>query len=289
MLSVVALGVFMGKQMFKLIEAGSYSPNKPQSSIATSSVQILYTASPTVDLVPTPEVKPVETKSSIDIQDSSMYTSAVKDASDTHKNTSAPIFTPNGEKWFAYSLGNGVNVRNGPGISNKKLFKVAKGTKGTVIDKKNGWTLIKWDFNKQLGWVRDDLLIQGPADVLSSLVKKTGDVATIDANQINKATAKKMHEKNKVIVEVAKTAPVETTVKTYVEGDKLPKQAKIAADPFANVRSGPGTGYARLTKLPKGVVVGIKKVQREGKWLWFEISFNEGKKSGWTREDNLSF
>ncbi len=289
MLSVIALGVFMGKQMFKLIEAGSNPENQSQSSIATSSVQILYSASPTVDLAPTPEVKPVEAKSTVDIQDTGVQTTATKASADKPKNPSGPTFTPDGAKWFAYASGNGINVRNGPGTSNKQLFKVAKGTKGTVVEKKNGWTRIKWDFNQQLGWVRDDLLVQGPAEVVSTLVQKTGDVEKIDANQINKATAKEILKENKVVVAVAKAAPVETTVKTYVEGAKLPEQAKISADPFANVRSGPGTGHARVAKLPKGVVVGVSKVQRDGKWLWFEINFNEGKKSGWTREDNLSF
>lgn len=289
MLSVIALGVFMGKQMFKLIEAGSNAENQAKTNIATSSVQILYSASPTSDLAPTPEVKPVEAKSPVVTPAIEQKPTATTAGTEAPKTTKGPAFSPEGPKWFAYASGNGINVRSGPGTSNKQLFKVAKGTRGTVTEKKNGWTRIKWDFNQQLGWVRDDLLVQGPAEVVSTLVQKTGDVEKIDANQINKATAREILKENKVIVAVAKPAPVETTVKTYIEGEKLPEQAKISADPFANVRSGPGTGHARVAKLPKGVVVGIRKVQRDGKWLWFEVSFNEGKKSGWTREDNLSF
>lgn len=292
MLSVIALGVFMGKQMFKLIEAGSTSEIKSAGTVATSSVQILYSANATA-AVAAPEITPVSQAGSAQpvsaVEDAGKISDPAQTPAKPESQSTTTKFSPDGPKWFAYATGNGINVRNGPGTSNKQLFKVAKGTKGTVVEKKNGWTQIKWDFNRQVGWVRDDLLVQGPAEVVSTLVQKTGDVEKIDAAQINKATAKEILKENKVVVAVAKPAPVETTVKTFVEGEKLPEQAKIAADPFANIRSGPDAGKARVGKLPKGVVVGVKQVQRNGKWLWFEISFNEGKKTGWTREDNLSF
>ncbi|MFZ5951471.1 MAG: SH3 domain-containing protein [Candidatus Rifleibacteriota bacterium] len=291
MLSVIALGVFMGKQMFKLIESGTETASNT-SATATSSVQILYSSDSSPDLanVPAPEVTPVTTTSEAqaaaqnNISSNTVATVEPKPV-EGEKNG----FSPDGPKWFAYASGNGINVRTGPDTSTKLMFKVAKGTRGTVVEKKNGWTKIKWDFNRQLGWVRDDLLVQGPAEVVSTLVEKTGDVEKLDAKQINKASAEEILKASKVIVAVAKEAPVAETVKSFVEGEKLPEQAKISADPFANIRSGPGPKHSRVAKLPKGVVVKINKVQREEKWLWFEISFNEGKKTGWTREDNLSF
>lgn len=288
MLSVVALGVFMGKQMFKLIEAGSTTDKTGSQQIATSSVQILYSSGTVASqsYVAAPEITPAQSENT---QKAEPGTSENAVAKTPPSKPTAPVFSPDGPRWFAYASGNGINVRNGPSTKYKRLFKVAKGTRGDVVEKKDGWTRIKWDFNQQYGWVRDDLLVQGPAEVVSTLVQKTGDVEKIDAKQINKATAKELLKESKLVVAVAKPAPIANTVKTYVEGDKLPEHAKIAADPFANIRSGPGVGNARVTKLPKGVVVKINKVQREGKWLWFEIQFNEGKKSGWTREDNLSF
>jgi len=291
MLSVIALGVFMGKQMFKLIESGTETAAN-SSATATSSVQILYSSDSVQDSanVPVPEISPVTKDSLLQPEEQN---NASSDAALTLK--SKPVeadksgFSPDGPKWFAYASGNGINVRIGPDISTKLMFKVARGTRGTVVEKKNGWTKIKWDFNRQLGWVRDDLLVQGPAEVVSTLVEKTGDIEKLDAKQISKTSAEEILKAGKVMVAVAKEAPVAETVKSFAEGEKLPEQAKISADPFANIRSGPGPKHSRVAKLPKGVVVKINKVQREEKWLWFEISFNEGKKTGWTREDNLSF
>lgn len=288
MLSVVALGVFMGKQMFKLIEAGSTPANK--AGVATSSVQILYSAATASSpaYVPAPEISPAASPLSVETEKSEA--GQVSSTSSSGLSTpGTPEFTPEGPKWFAYASGNGINVRNGPTTASKRLFKVAKGTRGSVVEKKNGWTKIKWDFNKQFGWVRDDLLVQGPSEVISTLVQKTGDVEKINAKQINKASAKKILKENKVVVAIAKSAPVAGTVRSYTEGEKLPEQAKISADPFANIRSDNNVGAAKVGKLPKGVVVKIKQVKRAGKWLWFEIEFNNGKKTGWTREDNLSF
>ncbi len=288
MLSVIALGIFMGKQMFKLIEAGSDQAIAPTT--ASTSVQILYSSNSNTGEIPAPEISGGPTES-VAVQPAAAIEAVAKPVEKPAEKAdpARPTFVPDGPKWFAYASGNGINVRNGPATSNKLMFKVAKGTKGTVVEKKDGWTKVKWDFNRQSGWVRDDLLVQGPAEVLSTLVQKTGDVEKIDAGQINKATAKEILKENKIMVAVAKEAPVAETVKSFTEGAKLPEQAKISADPFANIRSGPGTGFARVGKLPKDVVVKINKVQREDKWLWFEIVFNEGKKTGWTREDNLNF
>ncbi|NCB46915.1 SH3 domain-containing protein [bacterium] len=68
---------------------------------------------------------------------------------------------------------------------------------------------------------------------------------------------------------------------------QLPKQARIQTLTFANIRSGPSTSDDMVAKLPKGMAVKIKSVKKIGKWQWFEILFQDGNKSGWTREDNL--
>jgi uncharacterized protein YgiM (DUF1202 family) len=285
MVAVVALGVFMGKQMFKLIEAGSSSSvSEGSDANATSTVKILYSAKPDTSeaQIPAPEIIPEKLA-----QEKAKPATTAKQGNDTKEVKAS--FSPDGPKWFAYANGNGINVRQGSSIRTKQLFKVAKGTRGTVLAKENGWTQIKWDFNGAIGWVRDDLLLQGPAEVVSALVRKTGDVEKIKATQINKAVAKKILKENKLIVGLAKAAPVEETVKKYVEGEKLPEKAKIAADPYANIRTGPGTQNAKINRLPKETVVNILKVEREGKWLWFNIQFDEGRKTGWTREDNLTF
>ncbi len=286
MLSVVALGVFMGKQIFKLLEAGSVPVTPAQTASQAgddSSVKILYSSEKTNENEPEPVLTQIaEEKTSIQTINESPNKQVAAPAT-------GPVFDPDGAKWFAYASGNGINVREGSSTKDKLLFKVAKGTRGSVIARKNGWTNIKWDFNRKTGWVRDDLLIQGPADILHALVQKTEDIGNIDANKIGKAEAKAILKESKVAVAIAKSTPVSETVSTIVDKENMPQQAKIDATTFANIRSAPGTGHERIARLPKGMVVKIKDVRREGRWQWFEIIFSDGKKTGWTREDNLKF
>lgn len=287
MLSVIALGIFMGKQIFKLMEAGNTQSAGLSQDNATSSVKILYSSEPAGNnaaMINEPVISETATpEPKADIQASTTVQAVSETKSD------GPVFDPSGPRWHAFASGNGTNVRSGPSTNDKMLFKVGKGTRGTVVEKKNGWTSIKWDFNRKTGWVRDDLLIQGPAEVLHSLIQKPGDLEKIDVNKIDKATAKEILKESKVAVAIAKPAPIEETVTTYVKGQNLPEQAKIEAVTFANVRSAPGTQHERVAKLPKGMIVKIKDVKKEGRWQWFEIEFNDGKKTGWTREDNLKF
>ncbi|MBU1109811.1 MAG: SH3 domain-containing protein [Candidatus Riflebacteria bacterium] len=285
MLSVIALGVFMGKQMFKLMEAGSATPGQTVvagGDNATSSVKILYSAD-----------KPGETTSTIAAptvieSGANIATSEVALAKEPEKADDSG-FDPKGPKWFAYASGDGINVRSGSSVQDKLLFKVAKGTRGSVIEKKNGWTHIKWDFNRKEGWVRDDLLVQGPAAVMQTMVANTEDITKLDLNKITKETAKEVLKENRIAVALAKPAPVSETVKTFVDGENLPEQARIEVVTFANIRSGPSVRDDMVAKLPKGMAVKIKSVKKIGKWQWFEILFQDGKKSGWTREDNLKF
>ncbi len=291
MLSVIALGVFMGKQMFKLMEAGSNQPPSTSASGAdgaTSSVKILYSAETPAETgtAVSNVVAEINTQSATIQNDPASSSSSV--ASPTVKQD-GPQFDPKGGKWYAYAGGNGTNVRYGPSTNDKLFFKIGKGTRGVVVEKKDGWTNVKWDFNRKTGWVRDDLLIQGPAEVMQSLVQKPEDLEKIDPSKIGKANATAILRESKVAVAIAKPAPVTETVSTYVAGKNLPEMAKIEATTFANVRSSPNTNSDKVAKLPKGTVVKIKSVKQEGRWQWFEILFNDGKKTGWTREDNIKF
>lgn len=288
MLSVIVLGVFMGKQMFKLMEAGSSQSGSAASSAAdaaSSSVKILYSAdsSGVAATNNTTAITP-QTSTFLSTTTAQIGNEAVKP-----NKGKEPEFDASGPKWYAYASGNGTNVRPGPSTDVKYLFKVSKGTRGVVVDKKNGWTSIKWDFNRKTGWVRDDLLLQGPAEVMHALVSNSEDLEKIDANKISKATAKEILRENKVAVAIAQPASITETVLTYVKGKNLPEQARIEATTFANIRSGPSTNSDKVAKLPKGTIVKINNVRQEGRYQWFEITFNDGKKTGWTREDNLKF
>lgn len=283
MLSVVALGVFMGKQMFKLMEAGTVSQPATTVDADGSSVHILYTS----DGSDNPDIDAIEaTRVSNSEPEEAPIELIEAPASDGDANVA---FSKEGPTWHAYANQNGINVRTGPGTNHDQLFKVAQGTRGSVVDKKDGWTQIHWDFNRKTGWVRDDLLIQGPAAIMTTLMNRAGGVENIDIQQVSEAAAKLALKENKIAVAIAEPAPVETTVTALVTSENLPSQATIKADPMANIRSAPGTQHERVGRLPKGLVVQIKNVQQLDRWQWFEIIFNEGRNTGWTREDNLSF
>lgn len=279
----------MGKQMFKLMEAGSTQQAPATASgdgdSATSSVKILYSGEPGS----TGSAPVIEAKAGTGTGNTAVLAEALPAGTTQVASKTASGFNPEGPKWFAYASGNGTNVRGGPSTSEKLLFKVSKGTRGVVTDKKDGWTSIKWDFNRKTGWVRDDLLIQGPAAVMTNIMQPGNDPGKIDPNLINKAAAQEIIKESLVAVAIAKPAPASETVNTYVQGQKLPEQGMIEAQTFANIRSEPSTTSDKLAKLPKGMIVKIKSTRREGRWQWFEIIFNDGKKTGWTREDNLKF
>jgi len=74
-----------------------------------------------------------------------------------------------------------------------------------------------------------------------------------------------------------------------VAGGKLPEEGTIIADPLAKIRSSPDVKSQLVGKAPKGLTVKILAAQQAGKYMWFRISYNNGKKEGWTREDNLQF
>ncbi|GAB1354480.1 hypothetical protein MASR1M12_32190 [Erysipelotrichia bacterium] len=296
MLSVIALGVFMGKQMFKLMEAGADQPVAAATgtdSAKESTVKVLYninssenTSTGTNVVLAEEGPLPVSAKTLTGKPETPVNPGG---APSTAQQGNEPGFEQNGPKWYAYASGNGTNVRSGPSTGEKLLFKVSKGTRGVVTEKRDGWTSVKWDFNRKTGWVRDDLLLQGPATVMVNILQKSDDSGKIDTNEIAKAAAQQAIKENLVSVAIAKPAPASETVNTYVQGQPLPENGTIEAPSFANIRSEPSTTSEKVGKLPKGMAVKIKSTRLVGKWRWFEVVFNEGRKTGWTREDNLKF
>lgn len=311
MLSVVALGVFMGNYMFKLMEGKSSQSNSQNNKSSEPSAQnadqgtvkILYgdkgTSSKNNDNdfqqnknSATPD-NAVPVKTQIDASSSEKTVLASSTATDTAKPVNDMLaFSPTGPRWHAFASTNGLNVRETPDKKGKFLFKVAKGTRGVVKEKKDGWTYIQWDFNKKKGWSIDEYLIQGPANIVDDMVnnKKPGDKAeTIKPEQITQANIEKEVEQSKTIIGVARPASTTETVISYTNGKELPKKGTITAQNGANIREGPTTQSNRLIKLPKGTTVGIKSVKQVDKYQWFEITYSNDTKTGWTREDNLKF
>ena len=281
-LSVIALGIFMGKQMFKFLEAKSL-PNGPTPDVVRvkgpdsgapgQQTLVLYSAaSAAIDAPSTPEAVP-----------SSPEPSKVVAVAEQ-----APAIPPEPkhlqEEWVAFATGDGINVRSGPGLKFGKVMKVSRGTGGKVLEKKDGWTRIKWTFNGKTGWVRDDLLTQGPKSVTKGVTETdTANGSAVPRARKKAVDVEALQKASKVSVAVARPAPTEKTVQGFTNGKDLPEEGTIVADPVANIRSGPGTGNARVARIPKGVVVKIQSCKLEGKYHWFKISFNKGRKEGWTR------
>ncbi len=302
--SVIALGIFAGKQMFRMLEEKSQTPSaSAPPSLDTPATTAQSSAPPAAETGSTsPEI--VLTASSA-ITPSAGGTS-VSPAPARPAGSSAPATVsekPLLGNEVAYALTNGVKVREEATTESKELMRVNQGTKGFVLEHRNGWTKIKWDFNKKIGWTRDDLVLMGPQEVLSTMVDHNGklisdqSVASMTASAVASMTASRIQAAAKkaktiamtVSTAVAKPAAPADTVKGYVAGGKLPEEGTIVADPLAKVRSSPDVKSQLIGKVPKGLTVKVLSAQQAGKYMWFRISYNNGRKEGWTREDNLQF
>ncbi|HNV70922.1 MAG TPA: SH3 domain-containing protein [Candidatus Ozemobacteraceae bacterium] len=201
----------------------------------------------------------------------------------------APIVpVASGEKLVAYAAQKGVNVRAGPATRDKLLFLVGKGTKGIVTAKAGNWSQIKWEFNRKSGWVRNDLLIMGPEEVMRNFVAPDGTmIASFTPDALKKVTKKAQEIAKNISVGVARPAPPSETVKGFT-GGKLPEEAIVSQD-GAKLRETPSTKAAVVGRLHKGVSVKIKAMKQIGKYQWFDVDYSNGRKIGWTREDNLQF
>ena len=296
-LSVVVLGIVAAKQLFNYLEAKASSAGRDANknvasgtmnpSIPSVSPSVSPSASPEIVVAPSAPDSSVRTTSSV----FAAPTSASGHDPSAQANASGSMTLDFGKvKWVAFIIGDGTNVRDLPSTEkpSKTLFKLSKGTKGTVIDRKNGWSQIKWDFNRKVGWTRDDLLVSGPDEVVRNLVNDQGQVSSASADAFQAAAKKAAELARTIKVAVAKPAPPSETVKGFV-GDKLPAEGVITASPFARIRESPSRQAAEVGRVPKGVTVKIKSHKQMGRYAWFEVSFSNGKKDGWTREDNLKF
>lgn len=302
--SVIALGIFAGKQMFRMLEEKSQTP--AASAPPSPDTPAVTTPAPTESVAASGD-----TSQGIALSTSSATTPSAGVSpgfpSPAVSSVSSPTAADAGKPLLgnevAYALTNGVKVRESASTESKEMMRVNQGTKGFVLEHVGGWTKIKWDFNKKIGWTRDDLLLMGPQEVLSTMVDHNGklindqSVASVTASAVASMTAARIQAATKkartiamtVSTAVAKPAAPAETVKGYVAGGKLPEEGTIIADPLAKVRSSPDAKSQLVGKIPKGLTVKILSAQQAGKYMWFHISFNNGRKEGWTREDNIQF
>ncbi len=313
--SVVTIGIFMGKQMFAYLESKAAPPVAPAGAPANQGLlatveaapsqgtgQVLYSAQEPQPVKSTPGSPPSGgnpgapplSKASVPTGPSPLPSPPPSSVTPTASQKVTLV---------AFANGNGINVRDLPTLDSKVIMKIGNGTRGHVLEQKDGWTKIKWDFNKKVGWTRDDLIIVGPKDSLTGLPtapapqSATGTVPGVGTTTPGKAgvgmdakaAAKAPAVLQTVSVAMAKPAPPDQTVKGFASIDRLPAEGTICSDAGAKVRNAPSTKAALLGRVPKGVVVKIKSCKKIGKYHWFEISYHQGRKEGWTREDNLQF
>lgn len=321
---VVGIGVFLGKKAFQYLEAkynkqntinnknsesntllsvahANFDSNSSQNSQNISSSQaIKFQSSEISESVNTKSVISNQRLSKENNESVQSSSSSAKANNQINSNVNNPFKDYKGQL-VAFAIGNGINVREGPSLDSKVIMKVGKGTRGHVLEQKDGWTKIKWDFNKKIGWTRDDLLVIGPKGIVNRLedfeiINQAGKISSESTNAIAIATLSRVLQKAKpsqlsqvVSVAVAKPVLPEESVRNYFTKDNLPSFATIISDIGANVRSEPNRKSALLGKLPKGMVVKIKECKKVGKYNWFLVTYNNGKKEGWIREDNLKF
>lgn len=298
-LSVITLGIFMGKQMFKYLETKSLPPGSKapdtipilgtaEASPAQGTTEVLYSSGKAEPAAGTPDPAGAVGAPTSHGQTSPTPGTVPTSQPPAPNDSESAKVLPTGPL-VAYANGNGINVREEPNLTCKKVMKVANGTKGTVLEQKDGWTKVKWEFNKKVGWTRDDLLVIGPKDTLAGLPTSIASGPRSSPTAVDPNAQKALAIARTISVAVAKPAPPSETVKGFAGGADLPAEGTICSDPAAKVRSIPSVKGALLGKVPKGVVVKIKSSKRIGKHHWFEIIYHQGKKEGWTREDNLQF
>lgn len=143
----------------------------------------------------------------------------------------------------AVATTNGVNVRSGPGTGFKKIGMINKGSSHEVIEQRNGWAKLKIS-SKTQGWVTESYLkftAESPASQL-----------------VNSETSPKSGS------DTGKAAEAKTVKTIVVKTDNV------------NLRTGPGTKFAKAGKANKGRQFTV--VKESGGW--YNVNLGQGK-FGW--------
>ncbi len=219
-----------------------------------------------------------------------------------------------------------INVRSGPGTGYEILFRLPIGTTADVLEaavdvaenhfqgKVYQWLRLRLADGRE-GWARDDLLTLQPGDYRAigygivtaeplafDLIRDTKArpaAGPAEAPAAGKTTAPEAPANTPPVwipAAPAGTPADKASAETVTTGD--PAVGDFAVGDFAvviggmftvNVRSGPGTTFAIVTRAERGARLPIFDVQQEAggpfRWVKVKISGQEG----WIREDLLSF
>ena len=200
--------------------------------------------------------------------------------------------------------GDVVNARKGPGTSYERVEMLAKGKQVTILDEENGWYKVKW--NNSTGYILKDYVATSGGSAVSATPDATVtggttiNVRTGPGTSYARVTMVGTGKRVAVLDKDGDWYHVSFDGKTgYILGDYVipdgsnapasasapeTAQAPAPAEPEAdvstgnatvkggstiNVRTGPGTGYARVTMVGTGKRVTL--LSEEGGW--FKVSF----------------
>lgn len=197
-----------------------------------------------------------------------------------------------------------VILRAGPGTKFERRARLNKGQKASVIERRDGWTKVKFA-SGTIGWMRDDMVaVTGTKtdliakkedsdavlpDTPESGTAKAGD-ATIDPKSVKEVESSAKEDladttpKKEIATSVVTPPPLEPAVDPREEVDMSAFNGKVARITASNVivRSGPGTDTARKTMVGSGRVADILAMQGD----WYKVKFGGGT-IGWVRNDLL--
>lgn len=204
-----------------------------------------------------------------------------------------------------------VNARKGPGTSYERVEMLAKGKQVTILAEENGWYKITW--NNSTGYVNKSYVATSSSGSAAAAAEVTPN-ATVTGGNINVRSGPGTgYSRITILGEGKRVAVLETCgswykigfdgkagyiMSSYITRDGSPAPATPAETPAApaatpaetpaapaagnatitggniNVRSGPGTGYDRVTIVGEGKRVTL--TGEEGGWCRIEFDGKSG-------------
>lgn len=196
-----------------------------------------------------------------------------------------------------------INVRSGPGTSFDFVCKAAVGTsalpvvdvqadaEGKALDGKTYQWLSVTFADGQAGWVRDDLaeiVGDGTAFGYGMVAVQTHAFAL---QRVTASAPVAVAQPAAPVPMAPAAAPLPTPAAAAAPAPDVPGicTAYVNMRDGANARSGPGTSFELVTKVPRNATFEVQEVQREagGAYLWARGSFSG--QTIWMREDLLRF
>ncbi len=216
--------------------------------------------------------------------------------------TSSPVkqVSATGSGQMAKVAKTDVILRVGPGTKYDRVAKLNKGQTAVVLERRSGWTKIKFE-SGTAGWLRDDLVAVTPVAKADLVAKKEEGLPLTPGTAVDKPIDKVPDGQSTKTLDLPDSEtvpPVDAAsgdVSTVVVPPPLKPALRPGEDTIANafdgkvarikadnviVRSGPSTTSDRKVLVSKGRTADL--LSQDGDW--FKIKFSGGT-IGWVRND----